>query len=214
MFRQLLATNGYLYPKVTPQMYSPEAGKFLPDRYVEGTCPNCGYTGARGDQCDNCNTLFESAAQLINPRSKRDNTSLVLRDTEHFFLDLPAIANDALGRMDPRRQGVLAAAGHQLRPRLHRRGLIGRAVTRDMDWGIPVPVEGFDNKVLYVWFEAVIGYLSATIEWAQQRTGSRRPVARLVVQPDARTVYFIGKDNIPFPHRLLAGATAGRARPL
>ena len=83
MFRQLLK-NGYLYPKVTPQMYSPEAGQFLPDRYVEGTCPNCGYTGARGDQCDNCNTLFESAAELINPRSKRDNTSLVSVSYTHL----------------------------------------------------------------------------------------------------------------------------------
>src|SRR5690606_8141953 len=84
----------YLYKKITPQMYSPTAGKFLPDRYIEGTCPNCGYERARGDQCDNCNTLFESAAQLLNPRSKTDNSTLEMRDTEHFFIDLPKLAHD------------------------------------------------------------------------------------------------------------------------
>ncbi len=196
MFRQLLA-NGYLYRKVTPQMYSPEAGQFLPDRYVEGTCPNCGYTGARGDQCDNCNTLFESAAELVNPRSKRDNTSLVLRDTEHYFLDLPAIAADSLSewihddKEHWRPQVINFARG------FIDGGLIGRAVTRDMDWGIPVPVEGFDNKVLYVWYEAVIGYLSATIEWAQHE-GDEDLWRDWWQNPDARTLYFIGKDNTPF----------------
>lgn len=197
IFTRLLE-NGYLYRKVTPQMYSPETGTFLPDRYVEGTCPNCGYTGARGDQCDNCNTLFESAAQLINPRSKRDNTSLVLRDTEHFFLDLPAIAEDSLSAWihDDKeywRPQVINFARNFID-----QGLIGRAVTRDMDWGIPVPVEdGYDDKVLYVWFEAVIGYLSATIEWAKN-SGDPDAWREWWYRPAARTFYFIGKDNIPF----------------
>jgi methionyl-tRNA synthetase len=198
MFSQLLK-NKYLYRKVTPQMYSPEAGKFLPDRYVEGTCPVCGYPGARGDQCDNCNTLFESAAQLLNPRSKRDNSTLVLRDTEHFFLDLPAIAEDSLAewihddKEHWRPQVINFARG------FIDGGLIGRAVTRDMDWGIPVPVEdpGYEDKVLYVWYEAVIGYLSATIEWAKNEND---PEAwrDWWYNPAARTLYFIGKDNIPF----------------
>ena len=198
IFTQLLG-NGFLYRKVTPQMYSPETGKFLPDRYVEGTCPNCGYTGARGDQCDNCNTLFESAAQLINPRSKRDNTSLVLRDTEHFFLDLPAIAEDSLSAWihDDKefwRPQVINFARNFID-----QGLIGRAVTRDMDWGIPVPVDDatFDGKVLYVWFEAVIGYLSASIEWAANN-GEPDAWRNWWYNPDARTLYFIGKDNVPF----------------
>ncbi len=197
MFSQLLKNN-YLYRKVTPQMYSPEAGQFLPDRYVEGTCPNCGYAGARGDQCDNCNTLFESAAQLINPRSKRDNTSLVLRDTEHFFLDLPAIAEDSLSewihddKEHWRPQVINFARG------FIDGGLIGRAVTRDMDWGIPVPIaDGFEGKVLYVWFEAVIGYLSATIEWAKN-TGDPEAWRDWWYNPDARIYNFLGKDNIPF----------------
>jgi methionyl-tRNA synthetase len=198
MFSQLLK-NKYLYRQVTPQMYSPEAGKFLPDRYVEGTCPNCGYPGARGDQCDNCNTLFESAAELINPRSKRDNSSLVLRDTEHYFLDLPAIAQDALSawihddKEHWRPQVINFARG------FIDGGLIGRAVTRDMDWGIPVPVEdeGYKGKVLYVWFEAVIGYLSATIEWAKN-SGDPEAWRDWWYNPAARTLYFIGKDNTPF----------------
>ena len=198
MFKQLLG-NEYLYRKVTPQMFSPEAGKFLPDRYVEGTCPNCGYTGARGDQCENCNTLFESAAELINPRSKRDNSSLVLRDTEHYFLDLPAIAADSLSewihddKEHWRPQVINFARG------FIDGGLIGRAVTRDMDWGIPVPVDDadFEGKVLYVWYEAVIGYLSATIEWAANE-GDPDAWRDWWYNPAARTLYFIGKDNTPF----------------
>ena len=196
MFKSLLK-NEYIYTKVTKQMYSPAANKFLPDRYVEGTCPNCGYGSARGDQCDNCNTLFESAAELINPRSKTDDSALELRDTEHFFIDLPAIAEDGLqawmhnGKADWRPQVINFARNFV------EQGLIGRAVTRDMDWGIPVPVEGYEHKVLYVWFEAVIGYLSASIEWAKN-SGDPEAWKKWWQNPAARTVYFVGKDNIPF----------------
>ncbi len=192
-----LLENGYLYKKITPQMYSPASDKFLPDRYVEGTCPNCGYTRARGDQCDNCNTLFESAAELINPYSKVDNSPLELRDTEHFFIDLPQIAADGLSAWihDDKefwRPQVINFARNFID-----RGLIGRAITRDMDWGIPVPVEGYEHKVLYVWFEAVIGYLSASIEWAKN-TGQPEAWRHWWQEDNARALYFIGKDNIPF----------------
>lgn len=197
MFLALLE-NGYLYPQVTDQMYSPAANRFLPDRYVEGTCPNCGYKNARGDQCDNCNTLFESAAELLEPRSKLDDSALELRPTEHFFLDLGKIAEDGLAAW-------IAEDKEHWRPQVINfarnlvlnEGLHGRAVTRDMDWGIPVPVPGFEHKVLYVWFEAVIGYLSATIEWA---ANNQQPEAWKDWWYDhqARTIYFIGKDNIPF----------------
>lgn len=196
MFKSLLK-NEYIYTKVTKQMYSPSANKFLPDRYVEGTCPNCGYGNARGDQCDNCNTLFESAAELINPRSKMDDSELELRDTEHFFIDLPAIAEDGL-------QAWMHNGKAHWRPQVINfarnfvdQGLIGRAVTRDMDWGIPVPVKGYEHKVLYVWFEAVIGYLSASIEWAKN-SGNPELWKRWWQNPKARTAYFVGKDNIPF----------------
>jgi methionyl-tRNA synthetase len=193
-----LLDNEYLYRKTTPQMYSPSTGRFLPDRYVEGTCPVCGYEHARGDQCDNCNTLFESAAELLNPHSKTDDTALELRDTEHFFIDLPAIAEDGLSdwlhdsNKEHWRPQVINFARNFVD-----RGLIGRAVTRDMDWGIKVPVEGFEGKVLYVWFEAVIGYLSASIEWAKNQ-GRTEAWRNWWQNPAARTVYFIGKDNIPF----------------
>ncbi|MCA9968954.1 MAG: methionine--tRNA ligase [Anaerolineales bacterium] len=196
IFSQLLK-NGYLYTKVTQQMYSPTADRFLPDRYVEGTCPNCGFTRARGDQCDNCNTLFESARELRDPHSKLDQSALELRDTEHFFIDLPKLAADGL-------QAWLHTEKGHWRPQVINfarnfvdQGLIGRAITRDMDWGIAIPVEGYDGKVLYVWFEAVIGYLSASIEWARN-SGQPDAWRQWWHNPAARTVYFIGKDNIPF----------------
>lgn len=196
LFLQLLQ-NENLYRKTTPQMYSPATGKFLPDRYVEGTCPVCGYEHARGDQCDNCNTLFESAAELINPRSRTDETALELRDTEHFFLDLPAIAENGLAAWLNEDKEFWRPQVINFARNFVNEGLIGRAVTRDMDWGIDVPVPGFEGKVLYVWFEAVIGYLSAAIEWAHNND---RPDAwrNWWQNPAARTVYFIGKDNIPF----------------
>lgn len=196
MFLSLLK-NEYMYTKVTKQMYSPSANKFLPDRYVEGTCPNCGYGTARGDQCDNCNTLFESAAELLNPRSKLDDSALELRDTEHFFIDLPAIAEDGLQAWMRQDKDFWRPQVINFARNFVDEGLIGRAVTRDMDWGIPVPVEGYENKVLYVWFEAVIGYLSAAIEWAKN-SGDPEAWKQWWQNPKARTVYFIGKDNIPF----------------
>ena len=208
LFRHLL-DGEYLYRKVTPQMYSPASGKFLPDRYVEGTCPNCGFERARGDQCDNCNTLFESASELVDPRSKLDDTALELRDTEHFFLDLPQLAEDGLSEW-------IHADKEHWRPQVINfaanfidQGLIGRAVTRDMGWGVPVPVPGYEDKVLYVWFEAVIGYLSAAIEATRNR-GESEAWRNWWQNPKARTVYFIGKDNIPFhavmwPAQLLGG---------
>ncbi|MFQ5422194.1 MAG: methionine--tRNA ligase, partial [Anaerolineae bacterium] len=197
LFKALL-DNEYLYRKTTAQMYSPKSGKFLPDRYVTGTCPNCGYTRARGDQCDNCNTLFESASELINPRSKNDDSALELRDTEHYFLDLPAIADNGLADWiqkdkDHWRPQVINFTKNLILEE----GLIGRAVTRDMDWGIDVPVPGWEDKVIYVWFEAVIGYLSASIEWAKNQ-GQPDAWKNWWYNPQARTVYFIGKDNIPF----------------
>ena len=193
-----LLDNEYLYRKTTLQMYSPKSGKFLPDRYVEGACPNCGYTRARGDQCDNCNTLFESAGELINPHSKTDDSALELRDTEHYFLDLPAIAKDGLAEwIQNNKEHWRPQVINFTRNLILEEGLIGRAVTRDMDWGIKVPVEGWDGKVIYVWFEAVIGYLSAAIEWAKNQ-GQPEAWKNWWYNPEARTVYFIGKDNIPF----------------
>jgi len=195
-----LHKNGYVFPKVTHGAISPSTGRTLPDRYIEGTCPICGYDGARGDQCDNCGNQLDPT-DLINPRSKINGEAPKFIETEHYFLDLPAFA-DALGswlqtRTDWR-PNVLKFSMNLLAD------LQPRAISRDLDWGVPVPLPGWENrpdKRLYVWFDAVIGYLSASVEWAQrsgdpdawrawwQDTGQDQPPS---------SFYFMGKDNITF----------------
>ena len=163
-----LQKNGYLFRQFSKQWYSPSAGKFLPDRYVEGTCYICGYENARSDQCDKCGNVLEPE-KLINPRATTGDGALELRDTEHSYLDLSKLEPDVKtflqSRSDHMRDTVL---GESLR-KIESEGLKPRSITRDLDWGIPVPIQevGWENKVLYVWFEAVIGYLSAPIEWSQ-----------------------------------------------
>jgi methionyl-tRNA synthetase len=191
-----LLEEGYLYKEIQNQMYSEAQGRFLPDRYVEGTCPICGYESARGDQCDNCNTLLDPE-ELVDPRSKLDGSTPELRETEHFFLDLPKLA----------REGLIEWLDHDKehwRPnvinfarRYVNEGLQGRPITRDLKWGIPVPLDDWREKCLYVWFEAVIGYFSASVEWSHNHD---QPEAwkDWWYDPSAKTIYFIGKDNIPF----------------
>lgn len=191
-----LKKNGYLYPERKHQWFAPSQGRFLPDRYVEGTCYKCGYPDARGDQCDNCGSLLD-AIQLIEPRSKTDGSTPELRETEHFYFDLGKLQSHIVEFLQQResywRPNVLRQSlGQILANDLH-----GRAITRDLDWGIPVPVEGWDGKCLYVWFEAVIGYLSAAIEWAQINECPDE-WHEWWYNPKALTYYFIGKDNIPF----------------
>ncbi len=191
-----LKQNGYLYTESQLQWYAPSQGRFLPDRYVEGTCYICGYGNARGDQCDNCGNLLD-ATQLIDPRSKIDGTTPELRQTEHYYLDLaklqPAVVDFLRQRESYWRPNVLRQSlGQILAENLH-----GRAITRDLDWGIPVPVEGWSGKCLYVWFEAVIGYLSAAVEWASVN-GDPQAWHHWWTDPQAKSYYFIGKDNIPF----------------
>jgi methionyl-tRNA synthetase len=187
--------NGYLYEEVQNQLYSETEGRFLPDRYVEGTCPNCGYSEARGDQCDDCGTLLD-ATELINPRSKTDGTTPVVRRTEHFFFVLPQL-EDRLGdylndHKDHWRPTVLNFSRGYLKE-----GLKGRPITRDIEWGIPLPLDGYEHKRLYVWFEAVMGYLTASVEWAHN-VGQPEKWKEWWYDPDAKTYYFMGKDNIPF----------------
>ena len=191
-----LKANGYLYTDTQAQWYAPSQGRFLPDRYVEGTCYICGYTNARSDQCDQCGNLLEGA-QLIDPRSKVDNSTPELRDTEHYYLDLGKLQNAVVAFLESRedywRPNVLRQSLGQIKAdHLH-----GRAITRDLDWGIPVPLEGWEGKCLYVWFEAVIGYLSAAVEWASIN-GDPDAWHNWWHNPEARAIYFIGKDNIPF----------------
>ena len=202
-----LQKNGLLFKQFNKQWYSPSADKFLPDRYVEGTCYICGFEGARSDQCDNCGNVLEPE-KLINPRAKTGDGALELRDTEHYFIDFSKLESEVKKflqeRADHMRDTVL---GESLR-KIEAEGLKPRAITRDLDWGIPVPVSeaGWETKKLYVWFEAVIGYLSAPIEWAQLRGSSSREAAyrdpnawrEWWTNPNAKQFHFIGKDNIFF----------------
>ncbi|RME87460.1 MAG: methionine--tRNA ligase, partial [Anaerolineae bacterium] len=190
-----LKENGYLFTQKSMQWYSPTAGRFLPDRYVEGTCYICGYESARSDQCDACGNVLEPE-KLINPRSKTGDP-LELRETEHFYLDLsklePNVKEFLKARADHMRETVL---GESL-GKIESEGLRPRPITRDLDWGIPVPVDGWDGKCLYVWFEAVIGYLSAPIEFSRL-SGEADAWRSWWANPEAKQFYFIGKDNIFF----------------
>jgi methionyl-tRNA synthetase len=191
-----LQKNGFLFTHKSMQWYSPAAKRFLPDRYVEGTCYICGDLGARSDQCDKCGNVLEPE-KLLNPKSKVDGSTPELRETEHFYLDLsklePEVEEFLRVRSGYFRETVL---GESLR-KIEAEGLKPRPITRDLDWGIPVPVEGWDDKRLYVWFEAVIGYLSAAIEWSKI-TNDPDAWKDWWLNPTARSYYFIGKDNIFF----------------
>ncbi len=191
-----LKENGFLYTETRPQWYSPKANRFLPDRYVEGTCYICGFEGARSDQCDQCGNVLEPE-KLLNPRSKADGSTPELRDTEHFFLDLsklePEVAAFLRARQHYWRETVIGQSLGQIESE----GLKPRPITRDLEWGIPVPVEGWQGKCIYVWFEAVIGYLSAAIE-AAKLSGNPEAWKDWWVSPEAKSFYFIGKDNMFF----------------
>jgi methionyl-tRNA synthetase len=189
--------NGYMIKKATLGAISPSTGRTLPDRYIEGTCPICGYSEARGDQCDNCGNQLDPI-ELIKPKSRINGETPKFVETEHFFLDLPALG-DALSQWLEShadwRPNVLRFAQNLLRD------VRPRAMTRDIDWGIPVPLPGWDdnaNKRLYVWFDAVIGYLSASIEWARRRGDADAWKAWWARDAGARSCYFMGKDNITF----------------
>jgi methionyl-tRNA synthetase len=207
---QALQQNGFLYTHKSMQWYSPAARRFLPDRYVEGTCYICGYESARSDQCDRCGNVLEPD-KLLNPKSKVDGSSPELRETEHFYLDLsklePEVKNFLRQRAGRMRETVL---GESL-GKIEAEGLKPRPITRDLDWGIPVPVEGWEGKCIYVWFEAVIGYLSAAVEWAKV-SGQPESWKDWWVNPEARAFYFIGKDNIFFHTSLWPAQLMGAGR--
>jgi methionyl-tRNA synthetase len=221
MFTTLL-NNGYIFPKTTLGAISPSTGRTLPDRYIEGTCPICGYPHARGDQCDNCGNQLDPT-DLGNPRSRINGETPLFVEQEHYFLDLPAFT-EALGSW-------LQSKSGQWRPNVLKfsLNLLGdlqpRAITRDLDWGVPVPLDGWrdrPDKRIYVWFDAVIGYLSASIEWAR-RSGDPDAWRAWWTHESAESYYFMGKDNIVFhseiwPAMLLGyagkGAKGGAPGPL
>ena len=191
-----LKENGYLYTETSKQWYSSEQERFLPDRYVEGTCYFCGKSGARSDQCDNCGHLLE-AEKLIDPKSKIDQSTPELRDTTHFYLDLAKLEDQVADFLRERQDYWRPNVIRQSLGQIETEGLHGRPITRDLSWGIPVPVEGWDGKCMYVWFEAVIGYLSSVVEWGllQEDPDAWR---HWWINKESQTLYCIGKDNIPF----------------
>jgi methionyl-tRNA synthetase len=195
LFRTLYG-KGYIFERETLGAFSASTGHTLPDRYIEGTCPICGYESARGDQCDNCGNQLDPT-DLIEPRSKIDGTTPVFEKTKHLFLDLPAFKEQLTAWIESQahwRQNVKRFSLNfvkELKP---------RAITRDLDWGVPIPVEGYEelnDKRIYVWFDAVIGYLSAAIEWAAVR-GEPDAWREWWQNPEAEHVYVMGKDNIVF----------------
>ena len=189
-----LLEHGFLEKGTEDQLFDPEAERFLPDRYVEGTCPHCGYGEARGDQCDSCGRTLD-ATELKNPRSKLTGATPIVRQSEHFFLQLTKLQeplHEWVSKQAHWRKNVLNFTLGWLTE-----GLKDRAITRDISWGVPIPLEGYDAKRIYVWFDAVIGYLSATREWAQAR-GEPEAWRPFWEDPATKAYYFIGKDNIPF----------------
>ena len=194
IFLQLLE-NGLIDKQTSLQAYDKSEDKFLPDRYVEGTCPHCSYSEARGDQCDSCSKTLDPE-ELINPVSKISGNTAEFKETEHFFLKLSSLEAKLADWLDTRegwRPHVINWAKSFVKE-----GLLDRAITRDLDWGIKIPVDDLgDGKKIYVWFEAVIGYLSASKEWAKLN-GDEDAWKDWWTNEDAESYYFIGKDNVPF----------------
>ena len=188
-----LHESGYIYRDTMHQPFCETDRRFLADRYVEGKCPHCGFDGARGDQCDNCGRTLDPE-ELIEMVCRLCGNAPVIRETEHFFLKLSAFESQLL---------EWVRAQEHWKPNVRNfsigyleGGLHDRAITRDIEWGVPVPLEGYEDKRIYVWFEAVIGYLSASKEWAKDRGDPAR--WEDFWRSESRSYYFMGKDNIPF----------------
>ena len=188
-FFKTLYDKGEFIEKTSEQLYDEEAGEFLADRYVVGTCPHCGKDGAYGDQCESCGTSL-SPSDLINPKSKLSGSTPVLKETSHWYLPLD--------KWEPKLKEWILEGHKEWRPNVYGQckswldmGLQPRAVSRDLKWGIPVPVEGAEGKVLYVWFDAPIGYISNTID-------ATPDWEKWWKDPESRMIHFIGKDNIVF----------------
>ncbi len=184
--------NGYLYEDTMLLPYCPSCGRYLPDRYVVGTCPYCGYENAHGDQCDNCGRTLDPK-DLINPRCAICGTPTEFRESKHIFF--------ALSKLEDELKEWVATKEHwkdnvkRFTMQFLNSGLKDRAITRDIEWGVEVPLEGYENKRIYVWFDAVIGYLSASMEWARRNGKSWEEFWK---SEEAKHYYFLGKDNIPF----------------
>jgi methionyl-tRNA synthetase len=210
-FYRRLEEAGYIEEKGVRQFYSLDDERFLPDRYVTGTCPHCGYERARGDQCENCTRVLDPT-DLIRPHSTISGSErLELRESRHLFLNLDPLSERLRSWIQE----------HPDWPRLTTsvalkwldEGLRPRAITRDLRWGVPVPREGFEDKVFYVWFDAPIGYVGATREWADADPGRRDWTRWWLGQTDIRYLQFMAKDNLPFHTVFFPGMEMGTGEP-
>lgn len=200
-----LLEKGYIEEQETEELYSSKEGRFLADRYVLGECPKCGFADARGDECTSCGASYE-ARDLKNPRSKLTDSPLTLKKTKHWFLQFDKFKEQLTKWIEskdwrPNVINFILPYIEQLRP---------RAITRDSKWGVPLPIEGYLDKVLYVWFDAPIGYISATQEWAQKKAGRDDAWKDFWLDPETHYVQFIGKDNIVFHAMLFPAMEMGQ----
>jgi len=193
--------NGYIFTQETELPYCPKCDRFLPDRFVEGICPKCGYKQARGDQCEACGSLLEPA-KLIQPYCTICGSTPVIRRSKHWYFDLSKFNEQLRNYIKNNKQLPDNARNFSLN--ILQEGLKPRPVTRDNKWGIPAPFPGAEDKTIYVWVEAVLGYLSATLEYFKKR-GEEERWKEYWFNKEAKTLYFIGKDNIPF-HTLILPA--------
>jgi len=192
-----LMKNGYIEERTIKQIYSVDDGRFLPDRYVTGTCPHCGYEKARGDQCESCTRVLDPT-DLVNPRSAiSGSTNLEVRETKHLFLKLPAL-EEKISKFIDSKEGIWPSIVISIARKWIKEGLHERCITRDLKWGVPVAQPGFEDKVFYVWFDAPIEYIGATMEWANQDPAHRDYKEWWYDAKDVTYVEFMGKDNVPF----------------
>ncbi len=190
--------NGYVFTKEDELTYCPKCQRFLPDRFVEGKCPYCGYEGARGDQCEQCGRLLEPT-KLLEAKCAICGASPIIKRSKHWYFDMPKLANKLLAYIEENKQFPDNARNFSIN--LLKEGLKPRPITRDNKWGIPAPFKGAEDKTIYVWFDAVLGYVSATIEYFKKH-GDGDKWKEYWFDKDTKTLYFIGKDNIPF-HTLI-----------
>ncbi len=197
--------NGYIFTQETEQLYCPQCDRFLPDRFVEGTCPHCGYNNARGDQCDSCGSLLEPT-NLLEPRCAICDSTPIKEKRKHWYFDLPKLSTQLRNYIENNENLPDNARNFSLN--ILKEGLKPRPVTRDNKWGIPSPFPGSEDKTIYVWVEAVLGYLSATLEYFKN-LGKEEEWKEYWFNKEAKTLYFIGKDNIPFHTIILPALLLG-----
>lgn len=203
-----LDQHGLIGEKITKQVYSPDDGRYLPDSYVMGTCPHCGYEKAKGDQCENCTKVLDPT-DLIHPKSVLSGSDrLEIRETKHLFLQLPKIEKE-LAQWIETKKNIWPDIAYSIAQKWLKEGLQERGITRDLKWGFSVPKEGFEDKVFYVWFDAPIGYIGITKQWADEKPDERSFEEWWLDAPDVIHTEFMGKDNIPFHTITFPGTLLG-----